>query len=359
VFGVCVGAQNAPVSPGTRTRPPVITSPEVLQDGRVVFRVFAPTASQVEVNTVEAGRFRMQKDSAGVWSVTTEVLSPDIYLYRFSIDGAAVADPSNSRAGHLYGSGPTSLVQVLGATPSDWDEQNAPHGIVAHHVYRSAVFSENRDYYVYEPPGYDATRREPYPVLYLLHPANGTAAGWFEAGVANVILDNLIAQGKAKPMLVVTPLGYGGSEPFTTALLQEIIPQVEKNYRASRDPNARAIAGASMGGAEALFTGLNYVDQFAYVASFSGAVAAFAGAKGEDPDAAFRNVDEKTTARLRLLWVACGTSDPGLNANRQFKAWLKARGVRFVDVETPGAHTFLVFRRNLDALLPLLFQNAP
>jgi enterochelin esterase family protein len=231
---------------------------------------------------------------------------------------------------------------------------------VAHHVYRSAVFSENRDYYVYEPPGYDPTRREPYPVLYLLHPANGTAAAWFEAGVANVMLDNLIAQGKAKPMLVVTPLGYGGYEPFTTAILQEIIPQVEKHYHASHDPNARAIAGASMGGAEALFIGLNHLDQFAYVASFSGAVTAFAGAKGEnaDADAAFRNLDEKATVRLRLLWVACGTSDPGINANRQFKVWLQARGVRFMDVETPGAHTFLVFRRNLDALLPLLFQDA-
>ena len=241
-----------------------------------------------------------------------------------------------------------------------------PHGTIAHHVYRSTVFSDNRDYYVYEPPGYDPNRREPYPVLYLLHPARGTAAGWFEAGAAHLMLDNLISQRKAKPMLVVTPLSYGGNESFTTALLQEIIPQVQRDYRASDDRNARAIAGASMGGAEALFAGLTHLDRFAYVASFSGAVAAFGTkdtttvrlAPSDVARSWFPGLNETVNARLRLLWVACGTSDPGIEANRQFKSWLTSRGVRFADIETPGAHTFLVFRRNLDTLLPLLFQDA-
>ncbi len=351
-------AQTTSPSPPTRT--PTITSPEVLSDRRVVFRVFAPTAHQVDVNSWELGRLPMQRDDVGVWSVTTGPLAPDMYLYRLTIDGIDVADPSNSRSGHFYRSGPTSLVQVLGTPPNDWDEQNVPHGVISHHVYRSKVFSEDRDYYVYQPPGYDPARREPYPVLYLLHAGNGTAAGWIEAGAANVMLDNLIARGEAKPMLVVMPFGYGGNDSFSNMLLDEIMPQVEKTYRAAQKPNARAIVGASMGGGEAVFVGLNHPDRFAYVASFSGTVL-FGPARSAfdaSADAAFPNLNAGVNRQLRLFWVACGASDTAmLTINRPFRAWLRTRGISFTDVETPGAHNFLVFRRNLDALLPLLFDD--
>jgi enterochelin esterase-like enzyme len=356
---VLIGAQNTNLP--TATRPPVITSPEVLPDHRVVFRTFAPTASQVEVNSPEIGRVPMQKDAAGVWSATTEPLASDIYLYRITIDGAAVADPSNSRSGHFYRSGPTSLMQVPGTPPSDWDEQNVPHGVIAHHVYRSKVFAEDREYYVYQPPGYDPKRRDPYPALYLLHAGNGTAAGWLEASAANVMLDNLIARGAAKPMVVVMPFGYGGNEGFTNMLMGEIVPEVERTYHVSTDPRSRAIAGASMGGGEAIFVGLNHPDRFAYVASFSGTVlfGRSLNSFDADTDAAFPKVNADMNRQLRLLLVACGASDAALLAlNRPFKAWLKARGIAFTDIETPGAHTFLVFRRNLDTLLPLLFQDA-
>ena len=170
-------------------------------------------------------------------------------------------------------------------------------------------------------------------------------------GRANIILDNLIAQGKAKPMLVVMPLGYGAPEivshgfgafsltelrdrnfsRFTEALLTEVIPQVESGYSVDKDRNSRAVAGLSMGGAESLLTGLNHLDQFAWVGAFS-------------------------SGGLPLLWIACGTDDGLIKINRQFREWLKTKGVNHTDIETPGAHTWMVWRRNLTDLAPLLFR---
>ena len=223
---------------------------------------------------------------------------------------------------------------------------------------------------IHQPPTIQMQKRNPYPVLYLQHGFSDDASGWTAVGRANVILDNLIAQGKAKPMLVVMSLGYGAPEilkpdfsgwndkelvgrnfsKFTQALLAEVIPQVEKSYRVKTDRQSRAIAGLSMGGSETLLTALNHQDHFAYAGAFS------SGGLPTPFDPVFPELDSKTNDHLKLLWISCGTDDGLIQLNRQFRGWLKEKGIKHSDVETPGAHTWMVWRRNLAEFVPLLFQ---
>jgi enterochelin esterase-like enzyme len=347
-------------------------SPEVQSDLRVTFRFRAPNAHEVFLAREGAARLPMQKDEQGVWSVTTEPLEPDLYGYSFVVDGVGLMDPGNPLIKpNLLG--PQSVVHVPGPSTLPWEVNSVPHGTIHHHFYKSSVVGDERDFYVYTPPGYDPKSGKRYPVLYLLHGYSDDASGWTAVGRAHVILDNLIAQGKAKPMLVVMPLGYGAPEivggngsgrrdpgigqrnfdKFTQALLTEVIPEVEKSYRAIKDRNARAITGLSMGGGESLTTGLNHLDTFAWIGSFSGAVIM----AGNDYPKLFPGVDSGTAGRIRLLWIACGTADGLLTPNRQLETWLKTKSVPYTQIETPGAHSWLVWRRNLANFIPLLFQE--
>jgi enterochelin esterase-like enzyme len=232
------------------------------------------------------------------------------------------------------------------------------------------VCDDRRDYYVYTPPGYDPLAKTTYPVLYLLHGFSDDASGWTAVGHANVIFDNLIAQGKIKPMIVVMPLGYGTMEMirlgwnawshpdtrqqnfdnFRTALLTEVMPKVEGQFRITKDRNARAIAGLSMGGSESLLTGLNNLDKFAWIGAFS------SGGIPEDFDKDFPGLDAKANQQIRLLWVACGTEDHLITINRNFRKWLQEKGIHHVDIETPGEHTWMVWKRNLAEFTQLLFK---
>lgn len=367
---------------------PAVKSPEVSTDGRVTFRLRAPEATQVAVVGI-GQRLAMQKDDQGVWTATTDPLKPDIYTYSFSVDGATLNDPRNPNFKSSYGNAGQSLVYVTGTGPSIWAPGEGPRGTVAHHFYKSTIIGDNRDFYVYTPPGYDAKRKEPYPVLFLLHGLGDDAAAWTNVGAANVILDNLINRGSAKPMVMVNTLGYGtpdgpagamgaGMIPtFMRALIEEVLPEVERTYHVSQDRNQRAIAGLSMGGAESLYVGLHNVDRFAYIGSFSGAFVMWpranssgssaAGGRGgrgpqtlqdADFDKNFPDLTAKSASRLRLVWIACGLDD-GLNTvNRQFKTWLKSKDIPFTDVEVPGyAHVWPLWRDNLATLAPLLFQG--
>lgn len=312
----------------------------------------------------------MQKDEQGVWSITTAALEPDIYGYSFVADGVTLIDPSN----HLMKPNllnTQSMVHVPGPASLPWEIGNVPHGMIHRHFYRSSVVGDDRDFYVYTPPGYDPNARRLYPVLYLLHGFSDDASGWTAVGRAHVILDNLIAQGKAKPMLVVMPLGYGAPEivsrngppfrdpslrqrnveKFRDALFTEVIPEVEKDYRVLKDRNSRAIAGLSMGGTESLQTGLNSVNRFAWIGAFS------SGGLSDDLNATFPALDAKANGQLRLLWIACGADDRMIEANRKLRGWLKSKEVRSTEIETPGAHTWMVWRRNLAEFAPLLFQD--
>jgi enterochelin esterase family protein len=351
-------------------KPKPIQSPEVHPDRSVTFRLRAPNAKEVTLDLEGAKGTPMQKDEQGVWTATTAPLEPDFYGYSFSVDGVSLNDPSNPAVTPNLLSVGNSL-HVPGPASLPWEVNDVPHGALHRHFYKSAVVGDNRDFYVYTPPGYDPTGKTLYPVLYLLHGFSDDASGWTAVGRANVILDNLIAQGKAKPMLVVMPLGYGAPEilarngpswrdrslvernfnRFRDALLTEVIPQVEKTYRASKDRNQRAIAGLSMGGSESLLTGLNTLDRFAWIGAFS------SGGMREEFDAAFPSLDAKANAQIRLLWVACGTEDRLIDINRKFREWLKSKDIRHVDIETPGMHTWMVWRRNLAEFTGLIFQK--
>jgi enterochelin esterase family protein len=349
---------------------PPIVSPEVAPDHRVTFRLKAPNAQSVQVALEGAKPTAMQKDDKGLWSLTTEPLEPDFYGYSFIVDGVGTVDPNNPvvKPNLITLS---NEVHVPGGPELSWETGNVPHGVVHHHFYKSDIVGDQRDYYVYTPAGYDAKAKKPYPVFYLLHGFSDDASGWTAVGRANVILDNLIAQGKAKPMIVVMTLGYGepeivkggwgrvrdpnigkrNREKFRDALLAEVLPAVEKQYRVSTDRKQRAIAGLSMGGAESLFTGLNALDRFAYVGAFS------AGGGSGDYAADYPKLDASANSQLQLLWIACGTDDRLIEPNRKFVEWLKSKDIKLTWVETGGAHTWMVWRRNLTVFAPMLFAQ--
>jgi enterochelin esterase-like enzyme len=351
--------------------PPRLVSPEVHADGSVTFRYRAPNAKEVLLGLEGVAKpAPMQQDDRGFWTYTTSPLEPDIYGYWFVADGVGgLIDPANPVIKpNLLNQ--QSTVHVPGPPSLPWEVNDVPHGVIQHRFYKSGVVGDERDFYVYTPPGYDPRAKRTYPVLYLLHGFSDDASAWTSVAHANVIFDNLIAQGKAKPMLVVMPLGYGAPEivsrgfgafrdndlrqrnfdKFTQALLTEIIPQVESTYRVIKNRNSRAIAGLSMGGAESLLTGLNHLDEFAWVGSFS------SGGLPENFDADFPSLNAASSKQLRLLWVACGTEDGLIGINRKLREWLKSKGVEHVDIETPGMHTWMVWRRNLSNFAPLLFH---
>jgi enterochelin esterase-like enzyme len=335
----------------------------------VTFRLRAPNAKEVLVDRAGGGKLAMQKDDQGVWTVTTEPLEPDIYGYSFSVDGVTHFDPSNPAATIPNLLSAASSLHVPGPASLPWEENDVPRGSIHRHFHPSSVVGDNRDLYVYTPPGYDPQAAKPYPVLYLLHGYSDDARAWTVVGRAHVILDNLIAAGKARPMLVVMPLGYGAPEilsrtgptirdpalrkrnveKFRETLLKDVVPTVEKLYRVSTDREARAVAGLSMGGGQSLDIGLDARDRFAWVGAFSSAVP-------DDPEAAFPGLDADTKPPLRLLWIACGNEDFLTAANRKFWDWLQARQVPHTKVETPGGHTWTVWRRYLAEFTPLLFR---
>ncbi|MBV9343263.1 MAG: esterase [Acidobacteria bacterium] len=371
LFSLCAFAFPfaAPAQPPAR---PV--SPEISSDNHVSFRFPAPNALKVELSIEgQPVPSAMKKDEHGVWSATIGPLAPDIYGYSFIADGVALIDPANPlMKPNLLNT--QSAVHVPGPATLPWEVNDRPRGEIHHHFYHSKIAADDHDFYVYTPPGYTPAGGDDYPVLYLLHGFSDDASGWTAVGRAHVILDNLIAAGTAKPMIVVMPLGYGDLDlvrrgwgswrdkelawrnfsNFRALLLSEVLPRVESSYRVKKDRGSRAIAGLSMGGSESLLTGLNHLEQFAWVGAFSSG-----GLDVREFGAEFPGLDEKANQKLRLLWIACGTDDTLIRLNRQFKSWLKDKGVAYTDIETPGAHTWMVWRRNLAALAPLLFRDKP
>jgi len=349
--------------------PRPVVSPEVHPDRRVTFRFRAPNAREVFLSREGAPRAAMQRDANGVWMLTTDLLEPDFYGYSFVADGVTYLDPLNPlMKPNLLN--PQSMVHVPGKD-LPWELCDVPHGVVHRHFYHSQIVGDDRDYYVYTPPGYNPRAKKLYPVLYLLHGFSDDASGWTAVGRANVILDNLIARGKARPMLIVMTLGYGdlrlvsrtapdardpavrqrSFDKFRDALLQEVMPRVEADYRASKDRRMRAIAGLSMGGAQSLYIGLNALDRFSAIGAFS------SGMLGQDLDAMFRSLDASVNRRLKVFWISCGLDDRLLESNRKFLEFLKSKQIQAEWHETPGAHTWMVWRRNLANFLPLLFQD--
>lgn len=357
------------------SQPPPVVSPEVRDDRTVTFRLRAPDAATVVVRCEGlAGPAPLVKDDAGLWTLTTAPLAPDIYSYTFLVDGVRMTDPANPLLKYnLLAS--ASEVHVPGA-PGDalpWERHDpaVPRGVLHRHSFRSDVSGDELDFVVYTPPGYEPATGAALPVLYLLHGYSDDAGSWTATGRAHIILDNLIAQKRARPMLVVMPLGYGtlkvvtagwarmregglwerNVRAFRDILTREVLPRVESAYRVSPRRGHRAIAGLSMGGAESLDIGLSHPELFGWIGAFS------SGGLSEDFDTAWPRLGDAAAPRPALLWIACGEEDFLLENNRRLSAWLAKKDVKHTFTVGPLGHTFRVWRPNLAAFIPLLFSE--
>lgn len=360
--------------PRGQPAPPVV-SPEVAADRRVTLRILAPKAESVQLGSsgdipgIGFGQAKaLTKGTNGVWEVTVGPLPPGAYRYSFNVDGVAVVDPRNPKTSESN-ENTWSLLQVPGA---DWlDMRDVPHGAVSEVSYWSSVLKRFRRLHVYTPPGYEGGEGR-YPVFYLLHGAFDSDHSWSSVGRAGVILDNLLAAGKAKPMVVVMPHGHTGPFRFGTAFTDEferefvadILPQMEKRYRILGDRGHRAIAGLSMGGAHTLNIGVPNLDQFAYLGVYSSGIFGIAGGPGGGPpqgpsfEERHKAVldDASLKSGLKLVWFATGKDDFLVQTSRATVEMLKKHGFEVIYRETDGGHTWDNWRDYLHEFAPKLFQ---
>jgi enterochelin esterase family protein len=370
-----IRAQAPPRQP---TPNDTLKSPEVLPDGRVAFRIYAPKASEVTVGGdwipqgLGAGG-KLTKSENGVWELMVGPLPPDFYSYSFVVDGVRTLDPKNA----MIKQGVTSLdnmVFVPGDAAAFQDGKPVPHGEIRKVWYASSTLGTERRLHVYFPPGYEASKAK-YPVFYLLHGGGDEDSGWSTIGRAGFILDNLIAAGKAKPMLVVMPNGslprppiVPGAPPdpaamaafqerFASELLKDVIPFVEKSYRVMPGGANRALAGLSMGGGQTLRTVATHPDQFAYVAVWSMGVNPATTADFETRNAAFLNAAEKINKQIKLFSISCGEKDTlAFAGSKNLAEILKKRNIKHEMHITPGGHTWINWRQYLNAFAPQLFR---
>jgi enterochelin esterase family protein len=352
---------------------PTINSHQVNADGSITFRYQNAGASKVEVNTDAANDpLIMHRDSSGLWTVTTPPLPAEYYSYSFVVDGVHELDPLNGTViPNIINA--ASSVLVPGHPPAPWELTQIPHGNITRQMlttYIARGLPMNQEpYWVYTPPNYDPKHKGGYPVLFLLHGWSDYGDGWLSVGRADLILDSLISTGSIVPMIVVMPQGYGDysfvtsghdvwKDPtkvndnltlYSKMLMQEIVPAVERDYPIAKGRDNHAIAGLSMGGLESLTIGINHPSYFAYVGGFSSAL--------EHLDFNKQMMDPGQARDLRLLWVACGTSDDLIAPNRTFVTWAQSKKLPVTPVETAGKHTWLVWRDNLLHFTPLLFRN--
>ena len=362
-------AESAP--PERKELPPPqsggpFVSPEIRANGKITFRLRAPKAEKVSMICEAVGTQPMAKDAGGVWSATVGPVPPGIYDCQFDVDGLRITDPASPNVfGNRQGS--RGYVEVPGPPghPRHDEWRDVPHGTVTIHWYTSKATGARRRVHVYAPPGYAQETSKRFPVLYLLHGSGDNDSHWTLLGRANVIADNLIADGRAVPMLIVMPDGHvadrsrgreeggrnRGRGPFEKDLLENVLPLIEANYRVLADPQHRGIVGLSMGGGQSIGVGLGHLDQFAWVGAFSAAVS------GNDPVlAALRSDPGAANQKLKLLWIAIGKDDFLLARNRDFVKALDELKIRHTSQETEGTHAWGVWRGYLAEFLPLLFR---
>jgi enterochelin esterase-like enzyme len=342
--------------------------PRVHSDLRVTFRIKAPSAQKVQIqpggddNGLGKGPFDMVRSEDGMWTATTPPAVPGFHYYWFLIDGVAANDPA-SRTYFGWGRECSGL-EVPEKGADFYATTDVSHGDVRIHWYSSKTAGAWRRIYVYTPPGYDSGTTVRYPVLYLQHGAGEDESGWTNQGRAGFILDNLIAAGKAKPMIVVMEQGYanrvGSTQPqpglFEGVFINDLIPMIDATYRTLPDREHRAMAGLSMGGGQTLQITLTHLDMFAWIGSFSAPLrtgldlnTAYSGAF-RDPDAFNR--------RVHLLWFGAGTAEERMlkSAQAWHDALLKA-GIKNVFYESPGtAHEWQTWRRSLYEFSQELFK---
>jgi enterochelin esterase-like enzyme len=338
--------------------------PQIMPDGRAVFQVKAPDAQKVQLDLVR--KYDMVKNSDGIWTVTTDSLSEGIHYYSLIIDGLAVCDPSSEA---FYGMGRmASCIEVPFKGDGYYKLKDVPHGDIRLKRYYSEVTRSWRRFFIYAPAGYDVNTTEKYPVLYLLHGGGEDERGWAEQGKTDIILDNLIAEKKAKPMLIVMMDGnfYTGANGFGESMLkafnaelkQSVIPFVEKNFRAETDSKNRALAGLSMGGIQTLYTGINNTGLFSYLGVFSSGWIPSMQVDLANAQYNFMSVNaEKINTDLKQFWISMG--GPEDIAYKNCKIMLSKfdeMKIKYTYSEYPGGHTWPVWRNNLFNFAQLLFK---
>lgn len=366
-------------APAERPRAPMpqgprVVSPEVAADRRVTFRILAPKAEAVRLGGTDipdnAEGTPLTKGAEGVWEGTLGPLAPGAYRYTFNVDGVTVIDPRNPATSESNES-TWSLVHVPGA--DFMDTKDVPHGAVAEVTYYSKALKRFRRMHVYTPPGYEKGGGK-YPVFYLLHGAFDCDDSWTTVGRAGFILDNLIAAGKAKPMVVVMPAGhtgpfvFGGPRPttddFVADFTGDVMPYTESHYRVRADRASRALAGLSMGGGQTLAIGAAHLEEFAYLGVFSSGVFGItgrgpgSGAPGPSFEEQHRAVldDAAKKKGLKLLWFATGKDDFVVETSRATVEMLKKHGFTVAYKETSGGHTWANWRDYLAEFAPQLFR---
>jgi enterochelin esterase-like enzyme len=350
-----------------RNLPPVFESIEVHKDNKVTFRFYAPNAKEVKLSSqLATGAQSMIKGDSGVWSVTLGPVKPDMYPYNFQVDGIQVADPRNSMIFPNEGF-QNSIIEITGDVPLVHTIQNVPHGTVSYRYYTNPELG-TRPVLVYTPPGYETDTKTKYPVLYLLHGTTDIEETWTKVGRANIILDNLIAQGKAKPMIIVMP--YGRAYPKISkssgslrnwANLQEIkkdflnclFPFIEKNYRTKEDKDNRAIAGFSGGGGTSLYVGLNNPEKFSWVCGFApGMLKNEFDRNNEIP---FKD-PAQTNERLKLFWIGVGKDDGLYPVISEYLKVLEEKKIKHETFISDGGHTWMNCKLYLSTIAQKLFK---
>jgi enterochelin esterase-like enzyme len=355
--------------------------PRIHSDLRVTFRIKAPDAKKVEFAFFTPKRYPAEKDKNGFWSATTDPQVPGFHYYRVFIDGAEVADPSSEM---FYGTGKmTSGIEIPEKGVDFYLPKDVSHGEIRERWYHSKTTQEWRRIFVYTPPGYDSDRERRYPVLYLQHGGGEDERGWPNQGRVGFILDNLIAERKAKPMIVVMERGYARRPgdaapapgrpgaprdfsrifgPFEDVMIKDLIPMIDATYRTIPNRENRAMAGLSMGGMQTFQITLKHLDLFGYIGGFSGAGGGFGGA-AFDPKTAHGGVmadAAEFSKKVRLLWLGIGTAEGRMYEGiKKYHEALDKAGIKHTYYESQGtAHEWLTWRRCLHEFAPLLFVNA-
>ena len=360
------------------SRPEPIISPGIGPDNRVTFRIRAPKASEVLVsasvgtlNPKPAGAIKsqpgmwdvpMQKDASGLWTVTIGPLEPDVYRYAFFVDGVRGIDESNPNV-RLGGATLWSYFEIPGKPPRFDELQDVPHGSVQFRTYRSTQSKTFRNVVIYVPPDYDRYPSRKFPVLYLLHGGGDSEEGWVRLGRVPAIEENLLAQHKTVPMLVVMPYGdtpgdataLDAIETFGKELFGDVFPIVEKNYRVEANRENRAIAGLSMGGGQSFTLGLRNLDKFAWVGEFSSGAFSSQGFDLEKQVPGLLGNPASVNRELKLLFLGCGTEDPRYQAHTRLVDLLEKNKIRHEFHSTPGEHEWRVWRHLLAEFMPKLF----
>jgi enterochelin esterase family protein len=369
--GAVINAQNAGEGLPASTNVSRAGYPRILPDNRVIFQVNAPQANYVQIDLSK--RYDLVKNESGVWKVITEPQVPGFHYYSLIIDGVVVADPASES---FYGMGRmASGIEIPEKGIDFYDTKDVPHGDIRNRTYFSKTMGIWRRLNIYVPPVYDKNKKNLYPVLYLQHGGGEDERGWVVQGKTDIILDNLIADGKAKPMLVVIPNGNvsrpgmstGGYNDEAMAVFKEelfgsIIPFIESNYRVKPGAGNRAIAGLSMGGGQAFYTGLRNTDMFANVGVFS---TGLFGGIGRQPGTAFNpeavipgllTNTESFNNKLKVFYISVGEQDPRIEPTKKLVQTFRDKGLKVEFASFPGSHEWQVWRKSLNDFTQKLFK---